>query len=441
MIDLMVKKLVAQAHTVSGMGQRAAEHVKYDAVFVTPMGSFKTLGVTMYAEFADFVNGRSTDFGIKIRMRPSMYINNLLPYKDNLTVQIITSDMTNNMVREFVANPLLDVDVRSEGNNSMHANVEGLSHAAIQEYEFQLFDPTYAKARTIETSYIGLMGNVGTVLSILFEREMKRAGFTAVDYQGLVMDTPIDNTINYSAITVPEGIRLTKLATFLQDSEKYGVYSKGLGCFFKQKRWWIYRLYDLYKYDGHPSPIDIIRYPEDKTPTLEFTFFVTDNGLTILSTGKVEQADGSDIERQNNGVGMRLINPDLVGGEAGVRINAGRAIKTRVDSLAEYQTTERGNGNDYVPLNPTPTSNVNKYASLNAIADGTIINVPWHCGDPGYLEPGAPIRYQFMGASDRMETRRGVLLGYRMDTKVIDPMTLLMKRSITLVIFMSKPTV
>lgn len=441
MIDIMVKKLVAQAHQVAGMGQRAAEQVKYQAIFITPNGSFKTLGVEAYAEFGDFVGGRSTDFTVKIRMRPSMYINNLLPYKDNLTVQFITTDMTNNLVREFVANPLADVDVRSEGNNSMHANVEGLSEAAIQAYEFQLLDPVYAKARTIETSYIGLMGQVGTVLSVLYEREMRRAGFTTVDYQGLVMDTPVDNTINYSAITVPEGIRLTKLATFLQDSEKYGVYSKGLGLFFKQKRWWIYRLYDLYKYDDHPSPIDIIRLPEDKAPTLEFTFFITATGLTILSTGKTSQEDGSDIERQNNGVGMRLVNPDLVGGDAGVRINAGRAIKTRVDSLAEYQTAERGNGNDYVPLNPVPTSNVNKYASLNAIADGTIINVPWHCGDPGYLEPGAPVRYQFMGASDRMETRRGVLLGYRMDTKVIDPMTLLMKRSITLIIFMSKPTV
>lgn len=441
MIDIMVKKLIAQAHQVAGMGKKAAEQVKYQAVFVTPNGSFKTLGVEGYAEFADFAHARSTDITIRIRMRPSMYINNLLPHNDNLILQLITTDLTNNLVREFVANPLLDTDIRSEGNSSAHADIEGISEASIQTYEFQLLDPVYAKARTIETSYIGLMGTVDTVLSILYEREMRKAGFSKLEYQTLVMDTPVDNTINYSAITIPEGIRLTKLAHFLQDSEKYGVYSKGLGCFFTQKRWWIYRLYDLYKYDSHPSPIDIIRLPQDKAPTLEYTFFVTDTGLTILSTGDAQQYDGSDIERQNNGVGMRLVNPELVGGNAGVRINAGRAIKTRVDSLAEYQTVERGNGNDYVPLNPTPSSNVNKYASLNAPGDGSTISVTWHCGDPGYLEPGAPIRYQFMGASNRMETRRGVLLGYRMDTKVIDPMTLLMKRSVTLIIFLSNPTV
>lgn len=437
----MVKGLVSQAEKVAGFGKKAAEQIRYQVIFITPNGNVKTLGVDAYSEHGEFINGRATDIGIKVRMQPATYINGLLPYKDNLKAQLIVSDFNNHVVTEYTAIPLLDVDVRAEGKNSNHANVEGISQTAIQSYEFQFLEPTYAKLRTIETGFIGLMGNVGSVISILIEREMKKAGFTNPnDYMGLIMDTPIDNQINYSSVSVPEGIRLTKLPTFLQESEKYGVYSKGLGFYFKQKRWWIYRLYDLYKYDTSPSPIEIIRLPEDKVPTLEYTFFKGAGSLTILATGESNQKDGSDIERQNNGVGMRLISPELVSGEAGTHLNAGRSIKTRVDSLAEYKTTERGNGNDYVPLNPIPTSNVNKYASLNAIADGTIIQLTWHCGDPGYLEPGAAVRYQFMGASDRMETRKGVLLGYRMDTKVIDPMTLLMKRSITLIVFLSKST-
>lgn len=439
MIDLMVKGLINQAKRINGMGKKAAETVKYQAIFITPNGNLKTLGVDGYAEKGDFVNDRATDITLSCRMRPSLYINGILPYKDNLRVQLISSDFNNQIVTEYVAIPLLDTDVRSEGAQSAHANVEGISEGSIQSYGFQLLEPTYAALRTIEISHLGLMGNMTSTISRVFSREMTAAGFTdQKDYQGLIMETPADNDINYSTISIPEGVRLTKFCSWLQESEKYGVYSKGLGCFFKQKRWWVYRLWDLLKYDSHPQPIEIIRLPEDKAPTLQYTFFVNDNGLTILATGDAKQTDQSDIDRQNQGVGMRLVSPDLVGGEVGMHYNAGRAIRTRADSMSEFQTAERGSGTDYVPLNPVPSSNVNKYASYGAATNGSFIELNWHCGDPGYLEPGAAIRYQFMGASDRMETRKGVLLGYRMDTRVVDPISLLMKRSVTLIIFLSK---
>lgn len=441
MIDLMVKRLIGQANRVEGVGKRAAESVRYQAVFITPNENIKTLGVDGYSEIGDFILSRSTDYNISVRMRPSLYINKILPFKDNLRIQLVTTDMKNRTVLEFIAVPLLDTDEKSEGNQSQHANIEGISENSINSYAFQLLEPTYAKLRTIEVSHIALMGTIDGVISRIIDREMVKAGFNdEKDYQGLVMETPIDNTITYSTVKVPEGVRLTKLTSFFQDSEKYGIYSKGQGFFFKQRRWWLYRLWDLTKYDSHPKPIEIIRLPEDKVPTLQYTFFVNDSGLTILATGQAKQSDGTDISKQTQGVGVRLVSPDLVGGEAGLHYNAGRSIKTRADSMSEYQTSERGNGNDYVPLSPTPSSNVNKYASFNAVNDGTFIEVSWHCGDPGYLEPGAPVRYQFMGKSDRMETRKGVLVGYRMDTKIVDPMTLMMKRAISLTIFLDKQT-
>lgn len=441
MIDLMVKSLIRQATQVENMGQRAAEQVKYMVVFITPEASFKTLGVEAYAELGDFISARSVDIELDIRMQPSLYINKLLPYKDDLKVQLITTDLTGRTVIEYTAIPLLDTDVRAEGNQSYHANVDGVSEGTINKYRFQLMEPIFAKMRTVEISHISLLGNMENTLSLVVDTETKKAiADTTFKYDGLIMDYPIDNDTVYKAVVVPEGIRVINLPVVLQEDERYGVYDKGLGFYFKQRRWWCYRLFDLTKYDRNPRTIDILRLPNDKAPTLQFTFFITADKLTILSTGEASQTDGTDITRQNEGTGKRLIQPSLISGETGTHYNAGRAIKTRADSMAEYATSTRKSGNDLVPLNPVPSANVYKYVSENSATDGTIINIPWHCGDPGYLEPGAAVRYMFMGDAEKMETRKGVLLGYRMDTKVIDPMTLMMKRSITLMVFLSKST-
>lgn len=441
MLDLMISGLLRQAKQIDGMGQRAAETVKLNVIFITPNANIKSLGVDGYSELADYVNNRSNDIDISVRLQPSIYIKELLPYKDNLKAQLIITDGKEQVVTEYIAVPLLDSDPRMEGNQSYHANVEGLSQATFNSYKFQFLEPIYARLRTIELSHISLMGNMENTISLVIDTETKKAiSDTQYKYDGLVMDSPVDNDTTYKAIVVKEGVKVINFPVVLQDDERYGVYEKGLGFYFKQRRWWCYKLYDLTKYDKHPKPIEIIRFPEDKAPTLEYTFFISDSNLTILSTGKAEQNDGTDILRQNAGVGARLVQPTLISGETGLHYNAGRAIKTRADSMAEYATTTRGSGDDYIPLNSKPSSNICKYASATAIADGSLMYIPWHCGDPGYLEPGAPIRYTYMGSNNRMEVRKGILLGYRMDTKVIDPISLLMKRSITLFIFMSKST-
>ena len=357
MIDLMVKSLIRQAKQVEGMGQKAAESVKYLAVFITPEGNFKTLGVDGYAELGDFVNNRSADIEVSIRMQPSMYINKLLPYKDNLKVQFITTDYTSQIVTEYTAIPLLDTDVKVEGNNSIHSDVDGFSQVTFHRYRFQLLEPIFAKMRTVELSHISLMGNVENAISLIVDGETKKAiTDTQFVYNGLILDTPISNDTLYKALVFPEGTRAINLPVIIQEDERYGVYDKGLGFYFKQRRWWCYKLYDLNKYDRHPKTIDIIRLPQDKAPTLQFTFFITEVGLTILSTGESSQKDFTDITKQNNCVGARLIQPSLISGETGLHYNAGRAIKTRADSMAEYAMSPRKSGDDFIPVNQIPIS-------------------------------------------------------------------------------------
>ena len=77
--------------------------------------------------------------------------------------------------------------------------------------------------------------------------------------------------------------------------------------------------------------------------------------------------------------------------------------------------------------------------SENAMNEGEFIEVEWHNGDVGYLEPGHPVKYQYMGEGNDMVVRKGSLLGYRQDhlpiTSRLEPD---MKRVCKLLLFLKR---
>lgn len=434
MSSIMISRLLEQANKVDSNNVRSSPNVKYTAIFISPVGNIKTLGVDGKADYSDFVSEHSEDMTISVRMQPSTYVNYIIPYRDNITVQLISTDGHTNVVKEYTAIPLDAGDPKLAGEHSATANIEGISANAIASYQFQLLDPTFALLRDQVVSGIVTMGNIEDSLSYILDTYTKQYA-SDLPYQGLVMESPVDNTNNYSVIVIPEGTPLINYPTFLQNSDKYGVYSKGLGCFFKQYRWWVYSLYDYNRYEKHPKPVNIFRFPKDKVPTLENTFFINESGLTILSNGDAQYDDTGDIDKQDTGVGSRLILSTRITGESGSYYNAGRSISTRADSMAEFQNSERANGNNFTPVRKTPTSNPFKYSSATSIAEGTTLILEWQNSDTGYIEPGVPCRYQYMDG-DTMSVRYGIILGYRTDYKVMEANSLLMKRSTKLIIFL-----
>lgn len=433
MIDITISRLLGQAGRVATNQTQSSIHVTYSAIFITPGGSINSLGVVGKAERGDFAAEHAEDMTLRVRLQPSTYTDYIIPYRDNLMVQLVSSDANNRVVKEYTAIPLTPGDPKTTGSHSGLADLTGVSALTFQVYDFQLLDPLYTTLKDQIVSGITMMGKVDTTISYLLDAYTKQYA-TNENYQGIVMEYPVDNDQTYSVIVVPEGTSLPSLPNFIQNSEKYGVYSKGLGCFFKQGRWWIYTLFDVTRFDRHPSPIDIYRLPSDKIPTLDKTFFVNDNGLTILATGDCEYNDQGDISRQESGLGARLILSSKVAGETGSYYNAGRSIQTRADSMAEFQVTQRASGDDYTPVVRTPTSNPYKYASAVSANEGIIVTLEWQNSDTGFIEPGCPCRYLVVDETS-MTPRKGVVLGYRTDYRVIDNQTLTMKRSTRLTLF------
>uniref|UniRef100_A0AAU8KY72 Virion structural protein n=1 Tax=Pantoea phage Survivor TaxID=3232176 RepID=A0AAU8KY72_9CAUD len=440
MLSNQIAALLSQASLTAKISNDIAEMVTLSAIIITPKKQIKALGVDGMMEAADFVKSRCDVMQVSIRLQPGVYNDDIVPYRDDLEIHILVDSGSETKLRAFVGVPLLDRDVRAESNNTADNNMDAQNFMNMIPYKFQLIDKGFAKLKNVQVSNIYQMSNPADVLATVMEEETKKVGLESWDaFRGVYMHKPVDNTNKYRQIILPSGTRLVDVPGILQEHNEYGVYSKGLGCYYKQRYWWIYPLYNTTLAETYKRPLDIIRVPQNKIPDLKSTFYRSDVGMTIVAAGEARHSDGADIKKQNQGTGQRIIMGDAIAGDTGYHYNNGRAITTRADSLQEYKLSDRRDGEEFIPLNPNPTGNVCAALSINSMNEGEIVQVEWRNGDVGYLEPGHPLRYQYMENDEQMKVRTGVLLGYRCDYKPIttnpEPA---MKRTTILYLFLKR---
>lgn len=420
MLSTQIESFLRTASLTAKIKNNPADSVTITGVIITPEGHYPLLGVEKFAEMADFTQNRSTMYGIRVRLQPSVYFNRILPFRDDTDIQLIVDSGTDRVIREFKVVPMVDTDLRAQSNNTAETNLEALDTTELVPYELQLIEKGYARLKNLPAQGSFLMATPDKVVYNLLDGKSEAANIPGHDrYRGMVMSQPIDNTNVYRQVIVPSGTRLVDVPGYIQNHPEYGIYSKGLGCFYKQNYWYVFPLFNTNLVDTHPRPLDVIRVPQNKIPALDATFYKSDVAMTIIATGGSEQSDGADIRKQNDGVGQRLVMGDAISGDTGYHYNNGRAITTRADSMQEYKLSDRRDGEEWIPIDRTPTGNVCKALSQNAMNEGEVVVVEWQNGDVGFLEPGQPVRFQYMYNEDEMMTRKGVLLGYRCDYKAI----------------------
>lgn len=156
--------------------------------------------------------------------------------------------------------------------------------------------------------------------------------------------------------------------------------------------------------------LDIYKFPEDILPVTEQTYGTTANSTLILSTGPSKLLDGTDNLRQNFGAGQQIISSDAISGEAGSHYNNGASVTLRAEKVTEYRTTQRASGQELIDINPTPTNNVFKEITKNAMRDCKVLELNWSNSNPFLITPGAPVKYYFLNEQGTLTIQEGTVI-------------------------------
>lgn len=382
---------------------------------ITPSKQLVPVWIIRLTFFYNFYSNYADSGKIALEIQPGVYQNDILPFKDNLQIKIVEQQGLKSNVYTFNLIPVADHDVRVEGNNSTLANMTEHDFLNSVPVSFELMDTGFAKIKNQEASNIFLSCNVQDALHNLIIEKMNKINLNGKDkFVTLDIEEPVDNQRVYKHVSSPHGVRLVDYPKYLQN-EEYGVYTRGLGSYYRNGVMSIYPVFKFGRYGKLPDVVDIVRLPQDKVPILEASYYKNTRTLTVISTGDAKHIAGNDIKYQNEGTGQRIVSSDAVGGEVGSYYNKGRAITTRQDTVTEYQTTNRANNDSYIPMNKMPTNNVCKEITKNAVNDGEMLIIDWHNSDAKLIYPCSPCKYYFLQENNQLGFREGNILAIKED--------------------------
>lgn len=410
-ISRPLQNLIKQAQSISTSA--GVRYFKINATLITPTEHIPVYLVQSYSVNAMFGADRSDDIRLTCEIQPGVYLKKVLPFRDDLKLQMLEREGIKQISRMYRCIPLSTSDPEKTGNSTTTGNLEGMDNLNLITVNLQLQELGFAYLRN---SFVGdsvfLMSKTANALKHSLITEGERLDLTDADaWRGIDMPEDGDNSKVYKHIEIPDGTRLMDLPLYLQNDPKYGIYSKGIGCYFRKGMFYVFPLFKMGRYETANKVLDIFRMPTDAVPTLEVSYYSNNKTITVLSTGEAKHDSKIDIVKQNKGVGKRIISPDAISGQAGYYYANGNAITTRSDSISEFQTSKRASGEEISVFDRNPAENICKPLSENAMNDGDIMVVPWDSSNAALLSPGMPCMYYYTQENKTLIKREGVVLG------------------------------
>lgn len=413
-------------------------------VIITPDNHIDIPRILSIVLTSDFYSGEShaDSYIMDVSISPGIYQKQIAIYKDDLVIDLIETRGIQRTLRRLRAVPLVETDPTIGGANTVFSDLSSLDDQNLITIQFQLFDLGYEKIRNVPVNTNFLAATLDNVVHFMLSKEIKDLELKGTNQiKAIDIESPIDNPKVYRSVTVPPGLMLVDIANYFQKADGFGFYTRGLGSYYKNKIWFVYPLCKSGRYGKVGWSLDILKFPADAMPTVEDSYFVskTGNHVTILSTGDADHSDNSDIDFQNEGQGKRLISEDAIAGDVGYYQNAGRVVKTRLDSVTEYKTNNRKSKVNRVNIDPTPTSNIYREISKSVFNAGDILTIEWHNSDPDVLYPGMPLRYYYM-VGNKLRVREGTLFAAISNDQMVNVQFKgTFKRATRLMIFLNPP--
>lgn len=225
--------------------------------------------------------------------------------------------------------------------------------------------------------------------------------------------------------------RLMELPEYIQ--QKVGVYTTGIGRFFKENVMYLYPPFHAGRYKTTKARLNVVSLPNNGRPPPDLTYLLNGEEVTILTAGNVEIFNKSEESARNLGTGVRYTRAStLIDGMA-----SGSANK----ASANFSTTNVAKALETKPDGLTSATRTvitdNPYRELSAISQGLGFNIglQWSHSNEKLIYPAMPVRFSFNHGTDIISyygTVTGVRTSYRASTNQLHDRTMIRDSQLTL---------
>ena len=373
-----------------------ALHVPEDKLRNKPKENIRPI-VTQYVDVHRSYNMNLVDIvNISMSLHKGDYVKNILPYKDDLTITLVS---TVNGVRlleryKFIIN-VKGYDTESEVNHDR--TLHDLNADGIVTITGQCINQAMDKNRLKHVQGLYTNCTVEALMSKLMSDTIGNYSNDGGLLKRTVKIIPVDNERVYKNISIPEGIFINSLPSFLQDTN-YGVYNGGLGTYTQrypgEEITFVYPLYNSNKEDRKIA-LTVFEYKLAEIGISETTYVVEDKPKlkNIKIIGSLIE-DGKPIDEtsiKTIGTGFQGIESDTIMNRSAIikkdKIEINPKRYTRTMSHRTLLDGSKDVGSVGI------SNNFYKQRSKVLQQDGNHITVRWMKSHADLLEPGMFVTY------------------------------------------------
>lgn len=359
----------------------------------------------------DYNRNSADDMQITLSMSPGVWHRDILPYVDdllvNLTITPLYKDGQQNSnalptIRQYRGVYIDEAQKHMRGSHADNVNFDSMDLSTMKDYYIQLMEPVFEKLRARSLGVTLKECTMWDGLRLLLGKESKKAsqdakfGIKAVD-----VVKPI-NEKKYDHIIIPDGTPLLSIPQYLQ-VKCGGMYNSGAGFYLQHGIWYVYPEFDITRFNAEPRTLTIYNIPANKFPHVETTYRLTANQVIIIATGEMQLQDDSNQQQLNYGNGTRFTDGNNITEGFG-EFKGGKYIVKRTDNASEFIAQERTTGiNNAMVSKQRITSNpFNEYAALSR-RQLMHVQIQWHNSNIDLLYPGMPVKFVYMHQDGQKE--------------------------------------
>ena len=378
---------------------------------------YKPLKVLNIDFVRDYEEGIADEITLQCTIPMGLWLKVLYPYRDYLEVTLIRvplkevtgeeNDEEEKESEKFACIPKVDQQTTGEGKTLEKFSRFELDLKGVLDIDFQLFDLSTEKVRTVTVGGIFRRNKPENVVKGLIMGESKKIKLEdgpAIEALNIVKAS---NEEEREHFFIPQGTLLTEVSAFVQ---KYcgGLYNSGVNQYLQNKAWYIYPLYDTTRFDQEEKTITIIKVPQLRYRDIERTFRTEGKKLFVLGTSNSEFQDITEISYLREGNGVRFADSRKFLKEL-VETKDNKAIAHRGKLNHEYVSEDKQNRNNVLlskdPINGNPFLEYSKLARKK----GNIYTFVWENCDTSLVHPGMLAKILYIKNEDIIELH-GVVL-------------------------------
>lgn len=414
----------------------------------------KPIRFDYYSNVRDYSSGQLGDIrSVEFLMLLGDYTFDLLPYRDNLLVEINELPlMETNSARDWngasiikrykgIMNLSGDDNTVLTNKQSAMTSKAAMNQIGMKAVSMQLVEDLIYKMMMMSFGITLRQTTTMDALVGLYNKYGKALGGSDTTRLMYHQIAPGYSTEIKHQIPFEDGMMLKDIGRYLQNDEG-GVYPTGLGRYIQGQTLYVYPLFDTTQYRKNMKVLNLINVPNDRFKGSEKTFRNTKRSITVLASGDNKIEDNDIATKVQEGNGLRFADAAKILMDFS-KVKNGRMLIDRASNINEVVAQPLADGlNNIRWAYDRLTGNPYKQYTTMAQKAGQPISVQWTKGNADLLEPGMPTKYQVIDG-DTVKTYYGVLLGVQEDRAPTDGAAISSKFGsiITLSVFINRTPV